>query len=183
MANDVDEALGIQIANPKAIGFGVLGISFWMYAMIAAGWFPNPETYGTKIAMNAAVMQTYALLVAALVCFLRGEKWHAVFFTFWSVEAWAATVQTGEASSAAYSGWFYLTFVVFLLILGWAAFKSQKVSNDRALIAFAAALYGLGIALGMWGLATFAVIGGYIGLLTALLAFWITAQEIGIAGE
>lgn len=179
MANDGEGALGVQIANPKALGFGVLGISLWMYAMVFAGWFPNPETLGTNIASNAAVMQTYALLVAALACFLRGETWHAVFFMFWSVEAWAVTVQGGEAASGGYSGWFYMTFAVFLLILTWGAVQDQKVGSDRALLSFGLSVYALGVSLATWGLGVLGVIGGYIGLLTALFAFWITAKEIG----
>lgn len=177
MANDAEGALGLQIANPQALGFGALAIPFWMYAMINAGWFP--EAFGTDAALDAAILSTYALLVAALASFLRGETWHAVFFMFWAAFGWAVTVQTGEASPDAFRGWFTLTVVVFNLLLAWGAFRDRELGTDRALVALGASLWFLGSALSSWGLASvFGMIGGYIGLLTALLAFWIVFQIV-----
>lgn len=182
MTNDVQEALGVDIANPKALGFGALAIAFWVYGMIWAGFFP--EGFGTDVALDAAILSTYALLVAALVAFLRGETWHAVFFMFWAAYGWSVTVQTGDASGDAFRGWYNLTIVVFNLLLAWGAVTNQETGTTRALVALGVALWFLCGVLSSWGLPQFlAVIGGYIGLLTAVLAFWIVATEVGVAGR
>lgn len=184
MTNDAKEGLGTQIANSKALGFGVFAILAWMYSMIIAGWFPDPETFGTQTAMDVATLGTYAILVASLASFLRGEKWHAVFFMFWAAYAWSIQVQGGEAGAEAFRGWFYLTAAVFHLFLGWGALRNPNLGTDRALVALGTLLVFLGGALTGWGLPSiFGIIGGYFGLATALVAFWITAVEIGAAAE
>lgn len=180
--------LGLQVANPKALGFGVFAILVWMYSMIWAGWFPQ-DVFGSGTALDVATLATYALLVAALASFLRGESWHAVFFMFWSALAWSVQVQAGEGGAEAFRAWFYLTIAVFHLFLAGGAFQDQELGAGRALVAVGAVLAVLGFALAGWGLGgIFGMIGGYIGLITALLAFWIAATEIGpgqtpLAGE
>lgn len=183
MANDAEKALGAQIANSKALGFVAFAIFGWMQSMIFAGWFPAPETFAVKTALDVATFATYALLVAALVSFLRGETWHAVFFMFWAAVAWSVQ-GGGEVEAQAFRGWFFLTVGIFHAFLASGAFQDRELGTDRALVALGVSLYSLGSALAAWGLGgIFFVLSGYLGLLVALVAFWITAQEIGAAGE
>lgn len=178
MPNGNDGNLGFQIANPKALGFAALAIPFWMYSMAWAGWF-STDVFGTGTALDAAILSTYALLVAALASFLRGETWHAVFFMFWTAYGWAAKTQVGESSPEAFSGFFAATIAVFSLILTWRAFQDQAVTGAQPLFALGASLAFLSWALAMLGVAgIFGAIGGYIGLLTALVGFWVATTEL-----
>lgn len=182
MASDTEEIPGIRIANPNALGFGVFAILAWTYGMIYAGWFPDAT--GTVTALDTAILGTYALLVAAIASFLRGETWHAVFFMFWSGLAWGLKIQTGETGPEAFLGWSFLTIAVFHFLLAWGAFQRRELGRGRTLVALGEGLVFLSFALAGWGLSkVFWVLGGYVALLTALVAFWITAQEIGVAGE
>lgn len=182
MANDAEGALGLQIANPKALGYGVFAILAWTYGMIYAGWFP--EATGTETALDTAILGTYALLVAAIASFLRGESWDAVFFMFWSGLAWGLKIQTGDTGPEAFLGWSFLTIAVFHFLLAQGAFQRLERSVDRTLVAFGEGLAFLSFALAGWGISNvFWLVGGYVALLTALVAFWITAKEIRPGGE
>lgn len=178
MANDAEERLAAQIANPKALGFGVLAIAGWMYSMAWAGWFSR-EVLGSVTAYDAIILATAGLLVAALASFLRGETWHAVLFMFWAGYSWAIQTQVGESTPEGYFGWFLLTISVFHLFLGAGALRREN-GSDRAMVAFGLSLAFLSFALAQFGLpGFFAIVGGYVSLATALLAFWIAAKEIG----
>lgn len=178
MANDAQDTLGLQIANPKALGFGTFALGVWPYMMIWAGWFS--EGFNLVSIHDATVIATYALLVAALASFLRGESWHAVFFMFWSALFWAMQIQGGDASVEAFRAWFYLTVTVFSLLLAVGGFQSEEPPALHSGIALGSSVVALGIALSLWGLGNvFGIVAGYIGLITALLAFWVTAQELG----
>lgn len=182
MESSVQEKLGFRIANAQALGFGVLGVLGWMYSMTLTGWFPIEVSAGAT-GTEIVILTAYALLVAALASFLRGESWHGVFFMFWSAYAWASQAQLGEVSAGAYRGWFYLTLTAFLLILAWGALQDEALGLLRPLVALGSALVFLGVALGYLGVGAAFLIGGYVGLLTALLEFWIAATEIGAEKE
>lgn len=167
-----------RIANPKALGFGALAITGWTYSMAHAGWL-MPATLGSGAAHDVAVFATFALLVAALAAFLRGETWHAVFFMFLSAFWWAVQATGGEGQAQALQGWYYLASAVFLAVLGAGGLQSAEVGTDASLVALGVAFVLIGLGLADLGLPTmFTLIGGYAGLATALLSFWVAAREL-----
>lgn len=183
MATDSKSTLAGQVANPNALGFGILAVVGWMYSMPIAGWYPV-EITNSATGIDVAILAAYALLVAGLASFLRGETWHAVFFMFWSAYAWTVQAQLGEAGAEAYRGWFYLTLSVFLFLLAWGAVQEEAFGLLRPAIALGSGLTLLGVSLGYLGAgALFFLIGGYTGLVTAVLEFWLAAEEIGATAK
>lgn len=168
-----------SVANPKALGFGALAITGWTYSMVHAGWF-SPAAFGSVAAHGAAVFATYALLVAALASFLREEAWHAVFFMALSAFWWGVQNAGGATQTEAFGGWYYLAVAVFVGLLWIGSRQSREVGDGAGLVALGVTLTVLGLSLADLGLGGFFdVIGGYVGLATALVAFWVTATEIG----
>lgn len=174
-----------RIANPKSLGFGAFAIGAWMYSMVSAGWFA-PSALGSETASSMTVFVTFALLVAALACFLRGETWHAVFFMFWSALWWG--IQAGGGFAVAemgtgYLGWYFLMIFLFSLFLWLAAGKSAAVGTPAGLVALGTAVAELGWGLNHLGLGDFlAPLAGYVGLATAVLAFWAAADDLKVLG-
>lgn len=171
-----------RIADPRALGFGVLGIAFWMHAMAYAGWFPMAAT-GSGSGMSAAVLATFALLVAAIASFLKGQTWHATFFMFWSALFWGLKSGGGGEAASAYTGWYFAAITLFGLLIWIRAMGDQEVGTPAVLTSLGIVVGFLAFALAGWGVAGFFwVIGGYVGLITALLAFWAAADAMGTGG-
>lgn len=163
-----------SIGNPKALGFGAWAIGAWMYSMVPAGWFPVAQMNSSTLA-GVATFAKIALLVAALASFLRGESWHGVFFMFWSAVWWGFN-STGAAGG--YAAW-YLIVVAVVSFLLWLAANRSGVGAAANLVSL-----GVWVVFLLWGLGGWfahdilMVIGGYVGLITALIAFWATFGEI-----
>lgn len=98
---------------------------------------------------------------------------------FW----WAVQSAGGDVQAQALQGWYYLTAAVFLGLVWLGALQSREVGGDAGLVALGLALVLLGLSLTDLGLpAFFNLIGGYVGLITALLSFWVAARELMAAG-
>ncbi|MEJ2216015.1 MAG: GPR1/FUN34/YaaH family transporter [Gemmatimonadota bacterium] len=170
--------MGDRVADPKALGFGAFAMMAWVYSMQHAGWYANGSYAATL--HGAAAFATVALLIAALASFLRGETWHAVFFMFWS--ALLMGYRAGPAGVDAVGGWYLLTIALVSFFLFLRALK-DGLGVPVVLLAIGVALSFLLYALGSWlGGVFWVVVGGYVGLLTALATFWAAASALGIIG-
>lgn len=172
-----------RIADPRGLGFAAVAIMAWMYSMLAAGWYGGAGATGALA--GVAVFASPVLLVAALAAFLRGDAWHATFFMFWSAMAWTLrlALQHGAmAEAAAYGAWDSIAVAVVSFFLFLAAM--------RATLGIATVLVSAGITLvfifdalaGWLGGSFWMIIEGYLGLLTALAAFWAMAKGLGGIG-
>jgi len=165
-----------RVANPNGLGFAAWAIGAWMYSMVPAGWFPLEQLESSTM-RGVATFAMLALLIAALASFLRGNAWHGVFFMFWSA-IWWGYQGTGGGGNEVFVGWYFLAIAVVSFFLWWAALRSG-LSLPVNLLSL-----GLWIAFALWalgywfGLDVLALIGGYVGLLSALAAFWATAVEM-----
>lgn len=175
----------VRIADPKALGYGAFAIGYWMYAVAYAGLYPM-SVLGSGTAYSVAVFSTVALLVVALASFLRDDTWHAVFFMFWAALWWGLKSQTGMEAAAApesYGGWHELTIALFSLFLWMGAARSDEVGQPGTLVALGVLVTFVCFALQGLGLGDlFGTVGGYAGLITALLAFWAAADALGALG-
>lgn len=170
--------MDVRIADPKALGFGALAVSVWPYSTVHAGWLA-PTAFASAAAHDVAVFATFALLIAALAAFLRGETWYAVFFMFFSAFWWGIQTAGGAGEAAAFQGWYYLAAAVFAGLLWLGSLQAEGVGGDVTLVALGGALSVLGISLTDLGLAGFFdVAGGYVGLATALVSFWVAARAL-----
>lgn len=169
-----------HIANPKALGFGAFAVLSWMFSMpwAAGGKGQVPALVGVMV--FAAV----ASLIAALICFVRGETWHALFFMvssaiFYGFHA-SISLEIGSGAispSAPFTGWHWLTLAALYFLL-WIGAMRGRVGVPAILVALGAWVGLVILAVGDWGVTFLGVVGAYIGLATAVLAFWAAATEI-----
>jgi succinate-acetate transporter protein len=168
-----------RLADPKALGFAAFGILAWMYSMLDAGWYGLQSAGGTFVAVTA--FAAIALFIAALVSFLRGETWHAVFFMFWTAVTWGlrATLATGGMQApTAYGGWYFAAIALVSLFLFFGAFKAS-VGAPVVLLSLGVTLAFTSWALEGWlGGDFWLALGGYIGLATGLAGLWATAGAL-----
>jgi uncharacterized protein len=157
------------------VGFMCLGLMIWMVSMSSAGWFD--KVYPDGVAM---LMLFVILGIIAILAFLDQRTLDAVIFfggagLFGAVHVIYAGTGAGSQPMH-YSGWFDLLWAVFFFYVWLAALKADTV---RMLFLLGMWLTGLAFALAGWGLGQILeVIGGYIGLATAILALVVSACAI-----
>lgn len=171
-----------RIANARALGFASFATGAWMYFMAVAGWFPETELSSATMTMMG-LATNLGLLIAGLASFFRKDHWAAFFFTFWAGVWWGShAASVAVEGSVAYAGFSMATLAVVSVILFLAAVRDPEALPVR-LVAIGTALTFVIWALAAWGLGDFfAHLAGYIGLLTALAAYWAAAAE-ALGGE
>lgn len=168
-----------RCVSTSTIGYMCFALTLWMASMSMAGWFTRMYAHGNALLVPMAVV----LGVMGILAHLRSRSLDAVVFfggalLFWSAHA-AAAGAAGEPAS--YAGWYWAVWMVFF---GYVWLGSFHATMPRQLFLLGMTLTLLAIALDMWtGLGFFRVIGGYIGLITALLAAWVSASGIIAFGK
>ncbi len=159
------------------VGFMCLGLMIWMLSMSSAGWFKQVYPDGVAILTLSVV-----LAIIAILAFLDQRTLDAVVFfggagLFGAVHAlYAGTGASAGTQPMQYSGWFDFIWAVFFCYVWLSALKADTA---RMLFLLGLWLTGLAFALAGWGLgAHFEVVGGYIGLATAILALIVSACAI-----
>ncbi len=168
--------MNTRLANPAP--FGIAGFSFalWMFCMIKAGWF-GTDSMGLVLAV-AFTFGGSALLIAGIMEYFRGNTFGTVMFLSYSALWWSFALYKDFFFSKvpeAFMGWYLLVWGVFTLYMWIASFGSTR-SMQFFLLALAVT-FGL-LALGSWGLDGLSYIGGYTGLLTGVLGFYLSATEV-----
>jgi succinate-acetate transporter protein len=150
-----------------------------MYSMVSVGWFP-PAVLGSSAMDGIAAFVKIALLVTALASFLRGDSWHGCFFMFWCAIWWGFRSAPGDPLG--YVGWYFLGIALVSLFLWMGATRSGLDLPVRLVSLSVSVAFALW-ALGHWfARDIFLLVGGYVGLVTALLTFWAALVEIPGAG-
>jgi succinate-acetate transporter protein len=155
-----------------------------MLSMINAGWYP-----ATGLGLVLALAMAYggtAQLVAGVMEYASGNTFGTVaFFSYgafwWSFALFAHFFGTGVPG--AFVGWYLFVWGIFTLYMWFATLRL----NNRALQMVFLALWitFILLALGAWGVGGLTTAGGYVGLITAILAFYLSAAEVinGAAGR
>lgn len=156
----------------NTIGYMCIGLTVWMLSLSDAGWISGSSARGMAMAFGLGAV---VLGVIAILAFFHGRALDAVIFfgvagAFWTMH------QGGGMDAGAAEGWFWLLWAVFFFYVWLASFKAGWA---RMLFLLAAWVSLLADALLAWsGAAAFHYIGGYVGLLTGLVATYISAAEI-----
>lgn len=167
-----------RVASGKALGFAAFAVGGWMYSVVTAGWY-GMEALGSPVWSSVTLFATVALVLAALAAFLRGDGWHAAFFGFWAAVFWGAQAGSQADAPGAFGAWYFLGIALFSLLLWLGSLKASGTSSRAGLVALGVGLAFVGWALHAWGLGTvFAAIGGYVGMITAVVSFWVAADEL-----
>jgi uncharacterized protein len=168
------------------VGYMSLGLTGWMLSMPNAGWF-TLATYGHGEAM---LLPLAAILgVMGILAFLHDGALDGVIFfggagLFWSDHVYHQGLSvTTAADPGSYVGWYFFVWAVFFCYVWFGSFKAGAA---RMLFLLGLWLTLLALAIGHWTGHGFVVLGGYIGLATAILAVITSANAVicrGVAGS
>jgi succinate-acetate transporter protein len=167
----------MKFANPAPLGLSGFALTTWLLSMINIGWFDStamPMVLASAFAFGGA-----AQFCAGLLEYPRGNTFGFVAFcgygAFWwtfalFVEFFAGTVPV------VFVGWFLLLWGVFTFFMWFGTFRANRVLQS---IFFSLWITFLLLALGeLFGATSLHVAGGYFGLLTAALAFYLAAADV-----
>lgn len=169
-----------KLASSTAIGYGGIFIAGWMISMIDAGWFAAPIPHGGVI--TAMIVGGILVALAGIMSFFNGKTLEmtvflglsALFFSF----SLSITTASGMSSSmfSAYGGWMDLVWAIFFAYLWIASFGAGFFKNLF--------LLGIWLLLLLYAIANWImspgldIVGGYVALIAALIAGYISMSEI-----
>ncbi len=167
----------MKLANPAPLGLFGFATTTWLLSMVNAGWLPA-TTVPVVLAMAFAYGGT-AQFAAGLMEMAKGNSFGFIAFCsfgafWWSFALFEKFFAVGVPGSAV--GWYLLVWGAFTFAMWLASF-----ALNRAVFLIFLALWitffllGLSPLLGIRALFT---LGGYTGLITALIAFYTAAAEI-----
>ncbi|BEU28386.1 acetate uptake transporter [Paraburkholderia sp. 22B1P] len=164
-------------ANPAPLGLAGFALTTWLLSMINIGWFSG-EAMGLVLACALAYGGT-AQAIAGVMELPRGNTFGATAFlsygAFWWSFALFVLFLHGKVP-AAFVGWYLFLWGVFTFYMWLATFRSPRALQFIFLALWIT--FGL-LAGGEWtGSAMLRIAGGYMGLVTAALAFYLSAADV-----
>lgn len=170
-----------KVANPTALGFGVLAIAFWMFSLAHSG-LVHPAGIDPGTMHTVMSIASLGLLIAGIMAFLRQEGWSAFFFLLWAGLYWGSSHGMGHemmAGTREFNGWFAIALTLVNLYLWFGAFKDKKIGGAITLTVLLTwlALLGLGLSF-FFNSGVLERIGGILGLISGALAFYVSAATM-----
>lgn len=160
------------------VGYMCLALTGWMLSMPNAAWFPKLYGHGAAMTYPLAVV----LAVMGILSFTQSRALDAIIFfggagLFWSDSTYyAATTSASSMDPSSYTGWYAFVWAVFFCYVWLGSFKS---GIPRMLFLLGLWLTLLALAIGNWSsLHGFIVLGGYLGLITSILAAITSAKDV-----
>jgi len=165
-------AAAVPVVNPGPLGLSAFALTTFVLSAANAGLFT-----GAEIVIGLALFYGgLAQLLAGMWEFRVGNTFGATAFTsygaFWL--AVAATLQLKLIPNGGAFGFFLLGWTIFTGIMLIGTLRSNLALISVFLVLF---LTFLALTIGAFGVSGFGVLGGWLGIITALLA-WYT----GLAG-
>ena len=166
-----------KLANPAPLGLMGFATTTWLLSLHNAGFF-TADALGMVLSM-AFVFGGSAQFVAGVLEYPKGNTFGFVAFCAYGAFWWtfAAFVEFFAAKvPAQFVAWYLLVWCAFSFVMWLGTFRA-----NRALMLVFLALWPtfLLLGLGAWqGSAFITHLGGYLGLVTAVLAFYLAAAEI-----
>jgi succinate-acetate transporter protein len=166
-----------KLANPAPLGLIGFASTTWLLSMVNAGFFS-----GSSLSIVLAMALAFgggAQVLAGILSFVRGNTFATVAFvaygSFWlSFVAYAH--EFGGSAPAAFVGWYLLVWGVFTFYMWIASFRHttvlQLVFLTLWITFFLLAAGELG------GITALHTAGGYLGLVCAALAAYLSAAEV-----
>ena len=168
----------MKFANPAPLGLFGFAVTTWMLCMFNVGWF-GLDTFPLMMSTAFAFGGT-AQFLAGLAEYPRGNTFGFVAFCSYGAFWWAFALYLmvfGGKGPLTYLGAWLVVWAAFTVVMWFASLKLPgKVLQLMFLTLWIAfLLLGLSHLLKMDILHT---TGGYVGLLTAVLAFYLAAAEV-----
>jgi succinate-acetate transporter protein len=165
-----------MIADPAPLGLGCFALTTFLLSLFNAGLLPvegEPIVFGVALAYGGAIQ-----VLAGMWEFRKGNVFGATAFTsygafwlsFWAfVTFYAADIADADDRETVV-GWYLISWGIFTVIMWVAALRTTAVLAVLfTLLAATFFLLGFGGAAHNDGLTT---VGGYLGLLTAAVAWY-----------
>jgi succinate-acetate transporter protein len=167
----------MKLANPAPLGLAGFALTTWMLSLVNAGFYT-----GASVPMVLALAFAFggtAQFCAGLLEFPRGNTFGVVAFCaygafWWSFALFVKFFATGVPAGTV--AWYLFMWGIFTTYMFIATLKLNRVLQ---LIFLALLVTFFVLAAGDWtGNLTIHQAGGYLGLLTATLAFYLSAAEV-----
>jgi len=167
----------MKLANPAPLGLAGFALTTWMLSLVNAGFYT-----GASVPMVLALAFAFggtAQFVAGLLEFPRGNTFGFVAFCtygafWWSFALFVKFFATGVPAGTV--AWYLFMWGIFTLYMFIGSLKLNRALQSIFLALF---LTFFLLAAGDWtGNPIIHQAGGYLGLITAVLAFYLSAAEV-----
>jgi len=168
----------VKLADPGALGLGAFALTTFVLSLANTGWVPAA---GASVLAVALFYGGLAQFAAGMWEFARGNTFAATAFTsfgafwlsFWWLETNPAVAQQAGPSGV---GTYLLAWAIFTAYMTIAAVKTNRVT--LAVFALLTVTF-LALAIGAFtGLGGISQAGGWLGLATALAAWYGSAATV-----
>ncbi len=166
-----------KFANPAPLGLIGFASTTWLLSMVNAGWF-DAKSMPVVLAM-ALAYGGGAQALAGVLAYIRGNTFATVAFlsygAFWlSLVAFIKVF--GGTAPGPFVGWYLFVWGVFTFYMWIATFRHNMVLQLVFLTLWVTFLL---LAIGDWfGVPASHMFGGYLGMVCALLAAYLSAAEV-----
>jgi succinate-acetate transporter protein len=166
-----------KAAITSTIGYMCLALTGWMLSMPNAGWFEPVQGHGTSMMYPLALV----LVVMGILAFVNETALDAIIFfggagLFWAGHEFRRMSAGAAGEPAHYAAWYYFIWAVFFFYV-WLGSFSAGLTRMLFLLGLWLAL--LALAIHDWtGARLFLALGGYIGLITSILAALTSAMAV-----
>ncbi len=167
----------MKLANPAPLGLTGFALTTWLLSMVNAGWYDGASV--PMVLASAFAFGGTAQFFAGLAELPRGNTFGFVAFCAYGAFWWsfALFVEFFKAGvPAGFVGWWLVCWGVFstAMLIGSLALNRTLQLIFLALVITFFLLAGADL----YGIPSLKTTGGYFGLLTALLAFYLAAAEV-----
>ncbi len=171
-----------NFANAAALGYGAFALTLWLNSMTPAGWFDQPWN-NSLLLLLTLVLGGGVLAIAGILQWRRGNALDTLLFlafaAYWAINAlYQRSLADGDhvTTTAGFLGWYDMVWA-FLVFCAWLAACRDGVA--RMLFTAGLCLSLFAAALSNWAhLEALTVLGGYLGLMTAVVGIYIAAAEV-----
>ena len=171
-----------KFADAAALGYGAFALTLWLNSMTPAGWFDQPWN-NSLLLMLTVMLGGGVLAIAGILQWRRGNSLDTLLFlafaAYWGISAlYQHSLADGDhvTTSAGFLGWYYMVWA-FLVFCAWIAACRDGVARMLFTAGLCLALFAA--ALSNWAhIEALAVLGGYLGLVTAVVGIYIAAAEV-----
>lgn len=165
-----------RFANPAPLGLAGFALTTWMLSLVNAGFY---DEAGVGLVLSLAFAYGgMAQIIAGIMEYPRGNTFATVAFisygSFWVSLALFFHLFNGQAA-AGFVAWYLLAWGFFTFYM-WIATLRHNMALQLVFLALWIT-YVL-LALGDWGISGLTTAGGYVGLITAIFAFYLSAAEV-----
>jgi succinate-acetate transporter protein len=166
-----------KFVNPAPLGLSGFALTTWLLSMVNAGWFGGVDV--PMVLACAFAFGGTAQFVAGLMEAPSGNTFGFVAFCGYGAFWWSFALFVlffAKDVQGPFVGWYLLLWGVFTTFMWIGTWKKNKALM-LIFLALTPTFYLLAAG-ALTGIGGLTVLGGYLGLVTAALAFYLAAAEI-----